>query len=65
MARPKTSRRCAREAADGYRAVSCHVLAENFRAQRFVTSRLTDVAAHVQDGGYAYRARLDAQAIDD
>ena len=51
--------------ADGYHAVSCHVLAENFRAQRFVTSRLTDVAAHVQDGGYAYRARLDAQSIGD
>lgn len=47
--------------ADGYRAVSCHVLAENFRAQRFVTSRLAGVIARFQDGGYTYRAPLDAQ----
>ncbi|HET9111642.1 MAG TPA: GNAT family N-acetyltransferase [Ktedonobacterales bacterium] len=51
--------------ADGYRAVSCHVLAENFRAQRFMTSRLAGVTAHFQDGGYAYRAPLDAQGASD
>lgn len=51
--------------ADGYRTVSCHVLAENFRAQRFVTSRLAGVTPHFQDGGYVYRAPLDAQHLSD
>ncbi|HEX8994633.1 MAG TPA: GNAT family N-acetyltransferase [Ktedonobacterales bacterium] len=47
--------------ADGYTALSCHTLAENRRAQHFLSTRLPHARKRFDSGVYEYVAPLDIE----